>query len=56
MLIRKPADIVASEIKRRTRVAPIFPNTASCLRLIFALLAESDDEWLEGKIYLNMKT
>ena len=56
MLIRKPAYIVASEIKRHTRVAPIFPNTASCLRLIFALLAESDDEWLEGKIYLHMKT
>lgn len=43
------------EIKRRTRVASIFPNAASCLRLISALLAESDEEWLEGKIYLNMK-
>ena len=56
MLIRKPAYIVASEIKRRTRVAPIFLNTASCLRLVFALLAESDEEWLKEKIYLNMKT
>jgi transposase-like protein len=43
------------EIKRRTRVASIFPNTASCLRLVSALLAESDEGWLEGKIYLNMK-
>ena len=43
------------EIKRRTRVASIFPNTASCLRLVCALLAESDEGWLEGKIYLNMK-
>lgn len=43
------------EIKRRTRVASIFPNTASCLRLVSALLAESDEEWLEGKIYLTMK-
>ena len=43
------------EIKRRTRVASIFPNTASCLRLVSALLAESDEDWLEGKIYLNMK-
>jgi transposase-like protein len=42
------------EIKRRTRVASIFPNTASCLRLVSALLAEADEEWLEGKIYLNM--
>ena len=43
------------EIKRRTRVASIFPNTASCLRLVSALLAETDEDWLEGKIYLNMK-
>jgi transposase-like protein len=43
------------EIKRRTRVASIFPNAASCLRLVSALLAESDEDWLEGKIYLNMK-
>ena len=42
------------EIKRRTRVASIFPNAASCLRLVSALLAESDDDWLQGKIYLNM--
>lgn len=32
------------EIKRRTRVASIFPNTASCLRLVSALLAECDEE------------
>ena len=43
------------EIKRRTRVASIFPNTASCLRLISALLAECDEDWMTGKIYLNLK-
>lgn len=43
------------EIKRRTRVASIFPNPASCLRLVSALLSETDEDWLEGKIYLNMK-
>ena len=42
------------EIKRRTRVASIFPNAPSCLRLVSALLAEFDEAWLEGKIYLNM--
>lgn len=42
------------ELKRRTRVASIFPNTASCLRLVSALLAECDEEWMSGKIYLNM--
>ena len=43
------------ELKRRTRVASIFPNPPSCLRLVSALLAECDDEWMTGKIYLNMK-
>ena len=43
------------EIKRRTRVASIFPNTASCLRLVSALLAECDEEWMTSKIYLNLK-
>ena len=43
------------EIKRRTRVASIFPNTASCLRLVSALLAECDEEWMTGKIYLNLQ-
>jgi Transposase, Mutator family len=42
------------EIRRRTRVASIFPNTASCLRLVSALLAECDEEWMTGKIYLSM--
>jgi putative transposase len=43
------------ELKRRTRVASIFPNTASCLRLVSALLAECDEEWMSGKVYLNLK-
>jgi transposase-like protein len=43
------------EIKRRTRVASIFPNTASCLRRVSALLAKCDEEWMTGKIYLNLK-
>jgi putative transposase len=42
------------ELKRRTRVASIFPNAPSCLRLVSALLAECDEEWMSGKIYLNM--
>lgn len=43
------------ELKRRTRVATLFPNPDSCLRLVSALLAEQDEEWLTAKIYLNMK-
>ena len=42
------------EIKRRTRVASIFPNPASCLRLVSALLTEFDEEWMTDKIYLNL--
>ena len=42
-------------IKRRTRVATLFPNTASCLRLVTAILAEQDEEWMTAKIYLTMK-
>lgn len=43
------------EIKRRTRVATLFPNEASLLRLASAVLSEISDEWETGKIYLNMK-
>jgi len=43
------------ELKRRTRVASMFPNAASCLRLVSALLTEFDEEWMTGKLYLNMK-
>jgi transposase-like protein len=43
------------EIKRRTRVVRIFPNEASCLRLIRALAAETHEDWLETSRYLNME-
>lgn len=42
------------EIKRRTRVVRIFPNIASCLRLIRALCVETHETWLEDNRYLNM--
>ena len=45
---------VNQERKRRTRVAAPFPNEASLLRLVSALLCEQNDEWLTSKIYLNM--
>ena len=36
------------EIRRRTRVVRIFPNDASCLRLIRALSVETHEKWLTG--------
>ena len=42
------------ELKRRTRVVSIFPNAESCLRLVSALLAEVDEDWMTGKIYINL--
>jgi transposase-like protein len=41
------------EIKRRTRVATLFPNEASLLRLVTAVLMEVSEDWETGKIYLN---
>jgi transposase-like protein len=46
---------VNMELKRRTRVAGLFPNEASLLRLVTALLAEYSDEWETGKTYLSME-
>lgn len=43
------------EIKRRTHVVRIFPNDASCLRLIRALASEQHEEWLDGPVYLDMQ-
>ena len=42
------------EIKRRTRVATLFPNEASLLRLVTAVVIEISEEWETGRIYLNM--
>lgn len=45
---------VNQELKRRTRVASLFPNEASLPRLVSALLCERSNEWLPSKINLNM--
>ena len=46
---------VCLEIRRRTRVACIFPNEASCLRLVSALLMEISETWEIGRIYLSLE-
>lgn len=46
---------IMEEIKRRTLVVRIFPNSAACLRLIRALAAEMHDDWIEAMQYLDME-
>ena len=43
------------EIKRRTRVASLFPNEASLLRLVSAILMETSEEWETSKKYLRLE-
>jgi putative transposase len=43
------------EIKRRTRVATLFPNEGALLRLVSAILMEISEEWETQKIYLTME-
>ena len=42
------------EIRRRTRVATLFPNLDSCERLITAVLQNVHEEWITGRRYLEM--
>jgi len=46
---------VNREIKRRTRVAVLFPNEASVLRLVTAILMEIHEDWITGRQYLDME-
>jgi len=43
------------EIKRRTRVATLFPNEASLLRLVTGVLMELSEEWETGKRYVTFE-
>jgi transposase-like protein len=47
---------VNREIRRRTRVVGLFPNEASCLRLISAVLMEISEEWQIGKKFCTRKS
>ena len=43
------------EVRRRARVVSIFPNQASCLRLVSAIHAEISEEWLTGRTYISFE-
>jgi len=42
------------EIRRRSRVAMLFPNEASCLRLVSAVVMEYSDDWQTGRTYIRL--
>jgi putative transposase len=45
---------VNKEIRRRTRVAGLFPNEQSLLRLVSAVLVEISEDWETGKRYVSL--
>jgi putative transposase len=42
------------EIARRSRVAMLFPNEASCLRLVSAVAMEISDDWQTDRSYMRL--
>ena len=42
-------------VKQRTKVAKIFANEESCLRLVSAIVMEVSEQWVGGRMYLRVK-
>jgi transposase-like protein len=50
-----PLERLNGEIKRRTNVVGIFPNDASIVRLVGAMMLEQNDEWSLNRRYMQLE-
>jgi len=46
---------VNKELKRRTRVAGVFPNEESLLLLVGSILMDVNEDWVTGRRYLTLE-
>jgi putative transposase len=51
-----PLERLNKEVKRRSAVVGIFPNEASIVRLVGAVLLEQNDEWQLQHRYMTLET